>query len=152
MNKANPLERSHNDEDVEVFDPNTLRKNPDKERILDTIRDMSKAVETYQNSNPDKERILEAVRDMNNDFASVHGFDFSDNDLFEEPRLPEEGLRSRNFDQRNLCAYERENMKWSDWVSCLHARMGLPRWLTAATLSLGMAAQFLGLGVFALPY
>ena len=28
--------------------------------------------------------------------------------------------------------------KWSDWVSCLHLRMGLPRWLLAATVSLGV--------------
>ena len=28
--------------------------------------------------------------------------------------------------------------KWSDWVACLHARVGVPRWLTAATISLGI--------------
>ena len=27
---------------------------------------------------------------------------------------------------------------WSDWVSCLHAKVGVPRWLTAATISLGI--------------
>merc|ERR1711990_1016503 len=29
-------------------------------------------------------------------------------------------------------------LKWSDWVACLHARVGVPRWLTAATISLGI--------------
>ena len=27
---------------------------------------------------------------------------------------------------------------WSDWVACVHARLGVPRWLTAATISLGI--------------
>lgn len=27
---------------------------------------------------------------------------------------------------------------WSDWVSCLHSKVGVPRWLTAATISLGI--------------
>merc|ERR1712071_459913 len=30
------------------------------------------------------------------------------------------------------------HLKWSDWVACLHARVGVPRWLTAATISLGI--------------
>merc|ERR1719361_2847056 len=25
------------------------------------------------------------------------------------------------------------NLSWSDWVSCLHAKVGVPRWLTAPT-------------------
>merc|ERR1719308_160907 len=29
-------------------------------------------------------------------------------------------------------------LKWSDWVACLHAKVGVPRWLTAATISLGI--------------
>jgi len=31
-----------------------------------------------------------------------------------------------------------EHLKWSDWVACLHAKVGVPRWLTAATISLGI--------------
>jgi len=31
-----------------------------------------------------------------------------------------------------------KNLSWSDWVSCLHAKVGVPRWLTAATISLGI--------------
>merc|ERR1711983_309204 len=30
------------------------------------------------------------------------------------------------------------NLSWSDWVSCLHAKVGVPRWLTAATIALGI--------------
>merc|ERR1719385_564632 len=35
-----------------------------------------------------------------------------------------------------------DHLKWSDWVACLHARVGVPRWLTAATISLGIVFSF----------
>merc|ERR1719348_283600 len=36
----------------------------------------------------------------------------------------------------NTCSSR--HMKWSDWVACLHQKVGVPRWLTAATISLGI--------------
>merc|ERR1712215_221345 len=36
----------------------------------------------------------------------------------------------------NSCS--NHHLKWSDWVACLHAKVGVPRWLTAATISLGI--------------
>ncbi len=89
------------------------------------------------------------------DSMSVPAFDID----LDGPRLPQDGgLRTRMlgdgvynnnnnhkdkdseryFDRRAFCAGNGHNMKWSDWVSCLHLRMGLPRWLTAATISLGV--------------
>merc|ERR1719361_3377076 len=77
---------------------------------------------------------------------------------FQEPDLPylsvlrnsvEEKTRvlSEKILQRYRAMAEREyldnecssrNLSWSDWVSCLHAKVGVPRWLTAATISLGI--------------
>merc|ERR550532_1355482 len=77
---------------------------------------------------------------------------------FHEPDLPylsvlrnsvEEKTRelSEKILQRYRSMAEREyldnecssrNLSWSDWVSCLHAKVGVPRWLTAATISLGI--------------
>ncbi len=73
------------------------------------------------------------------DAFAIPGFDISS----DVPRLPEDGLRVRMQVVNNrehvglgdLCASAE---RWSDWVSCLHLRMGLPRWLTAATVSLGI--------------
>merc|ERR1740121_599469 len=31
-----------------------------------------------------------------------------------------------------------DNTKWSDWVACIHEKVGVPRWLTAARISLGI--------------
>merc|ERR1711936_489831 len=56
-------------------------------------------------------------------------------------------LLSQKFLQSYRSMAEREyldnecssrNLSWSDWVSCLHAKVGVPRWLTAATISLGI--------------
>lgn len=108
MNKMNPLDKG-----VEDFEPVEIRREPHGD----------------ESSN------------------SVHGFDFSDF-LDEKPRMSE-GLRPRNLDTRPHYGYKSrlemvcsetnpDKLKWSDWVSCLHHQMGLPRWLTAATISLGI--------------
>merc|ERR1719361_591835 len=64
------------------------------------------------------------------------------NNVEEEARL-----LSQKFLQSYRAMAEREyldnecssrNLSWSDWVSCLHAKVGVPRWLTAATISLGI--------------
>lgn len=44
--------------------------------------------------------------------------------------------REAGWGDDNTCSSR--HMKWSDWVACLHQRVGVPRWLTAATISLGI--------------
>lgn len=123
MSHANPLERFFNKDEVEVM------SHP-RERTLD------------QPKNPFKNSFIETLVGRNSDkpSATVHGFDY------DGPRLPEEGLKTghhgreyvRLVSREHICHQRRENMKWSDWVNCLHIRMGLPRWLTACTISLGI--------------
>jgi len=50
-------------------------------------------------------------------------------------------LNSRNHNNQqyvdnNSCSSE--HLRWSDWVGCVHVRLGVPRWLTAATIALGI--------------
>jgi len=49
-------------------------------------------------------------------------------------------LNSNNNDDQyvdnNSCSSE--HLRWSDWVGCVHVRLGVPRWLTAATIALGI--------------
>jgi len=45
-------------------------------------------------------------------------------------------LAEREYRDDTTC--NSDHLKWSDWVACLHARVGVPRWLTAATISLGI--------------
>jgi len=65
------------------------------------------------------------------------------NTVAENERLSQELLsqfqeyhRSRGWGDDNTCS--NHHMKWSDWVACLHQKTGIPRWLTAATISLGI--------------
>merc|ERR1712110_618071 len=51
----------------------------------------------------------------------------------EGPRLPETGLRSRN-----LCYSHSQDMKWSDWASCLHFKLGVPRWVMTTSICMGI--------------
>lgn len=128
MSEMNPLEKFFNNGMVEMFKPKIETKEneieaKDTEVIGDIAREVAKEVAEHENS-----------RD---DFSSVHGFDF------DGPRLPEEGLRTRLMfptarHVQLVCSQDSDNMKWSDWMTCLHIRMGLPRWLTAATISLGI--------------
>merc|ERR1719481_1257619 len=45
-------------------------------------------------------------------------------------------LAEEEYLDDNSCSSH--HLKWSDWVACLHAKVGVPRWLTAATISLGI--------------
>merc|ERR1712117_531029 len=88
----------------------------------------------------------------------VRGLEVKEAEAEELPQLPylsvlrgEASQEARDWSERLLASYrelaEREyldtecshhNLSWSDWVSCLHAKVGVPRWLTAATISLGI--------------
>merc|ERR1719347_1038948 len=67
------------------------------------------------------------------------------NTVAENERLSQQLLRqfqelhraqSLGWSDDNTCSSH--HMRWSDWVACLHAQTGIPRWLTAATISLGI--------------
>merc|ERR1712117_17294 len=88
----------------------------------------------------------------------VRGLEEKEIEAEELPQLPylsvlrgDASQEARDWSERLLASYrelaEREyldtecshhNLSWSDWVSCLHAKVGVPRWLTAATISLGI--------------
>eukprot|EP00094_Tigriopus_californicus_P009524 TCALIF_09182-PA protein Name:"Similar to Tmem59 Transmembrane protein 59 (Mus musculus)" AED:0.04 eAED:0.04 QI:143/0.66/0.57/1/1/1/7/536/466 len=132
MNKMNPMDMSNNlDDDVEVFEPKTKEVH-DEQEAEDV--DRANIVAEIQNDHKifDFDIFNRKPSNYKDDSSFVHGFDFKQ---FEEPRMSS-GLRPYHGELR--CLEDSETMKWSDWVSCLHMRMGLPRWLTAATISLGI--------------
>jgi len=45
-------------------------------------------------------------------------------------------LHKNQYVDNNSCSSE--HLRWSDWVGCVHVRLGVPRWLTAATIALGI--------------
>lgn len=157
--RHNPLERYFDSSDVDVIDKKVDDTNaemwpeigsseePSFEEDFFAKSDSSSSEEPESINNEIRDLIADRVRESEaierdaNRLASatVRGYDFD----VEGPRLPEEGLRSaiqqhvmRILRRQDVCG--RDDSSWSEWVSCLHLRMGLPRWLTAVTLSLGV--------------
>jgi len=113
----NPLEKYFDpSEDVEIFKPISGGSTDFDEREHQVLKD--------------GERILDQV--------------FDDMELQRDgPNLPEDGLRPRFRDPRYYKEYicsqpNKENMRWADWVSCQHIRLGLPSGLTCGLISLGI--------------
>jgi len=160
--RHNPLERYFDSSEVDVIDNKVDDSATEKEQSSEVKEEPSFEEDFFSTSsdsvssssseeprsidNEIRDLIAERVREseaIERDAsrlasATVHGYDFESG-----PRLPEEGLRSgirehvmRILRRQEICG--RDDTTWSEWVSCLHLRMGLPRWLTAVTLSLGV--------------
>merc|ERR1712210_348119 len=85
-------------------------------------------------TNPLEEQNMDDNRQTNPNLLNIEPiFHTMDRKLVEGPRLPETGLRSRN-----LCYSHSQDMKWSDWASCLHLKLGVPRWLMTTSICMGI--------------
>jgi len=159
MDHHNPLENFLKNDDVEIIDPfksvsqkeedkeENIKKNPQHDQAFD-IQVFGPFVSHGINLDNSEESGENTI---------IPGFSFDDWGI--GPKLPESGLKSRplpvfhevgdnNLGQlhivvgdrnyEDVCAQDSRQMKWSDWVSCLHTRLGLPRWLMAATVCLGI--------------
>lgn len=124
IERGNPLDESFDKKDVELFDPlqasNKQKTEVEVENIIAPI-------------------LNEIGRDM---VQSRRDIVYGNNVLVvEEPHLPESGLKSRPnpyYYAHDICRQDSHKMKWADWVSCLHLRLGMPRWFMTATLCLGI--------------
>jgi len=158
MAQRNPLEQFFKSEDVEMIDPLKLgsqkeeekEENKKKKQEIDGSFDIE-VLGPFISDGFKADSSAEESRERN------IGFNFDDWSF--GPKLPETGLKTRplpafekvddkNFGRFNIvvddrqyidvCTQESHKMKWSDWISCLHTRLGLPRWLMAATVCLGI--------------
>merc|ERR1719446_1508784 len=140
LNHANPMDSHFDIEDVEMIPLDNNKVDSEVVEIIEAAPVMD--VRGLEEQEPVKEE--EAVTEVK--------------EAEELPQLPylsvlrgEASQEARDWSERLLASYrelaEREyldtecshhNLSWSDWVSCLHAKVGVPRWLTAATISLGI--------------
>jgi hypothetical protein len=159
MEQRNPLENFFKQDDVEMIDPfklsNQNEEDKEENKKQNTKDDRSFDIEVLGPFIPDGFKDANSKESGEND--KIPGFNFDDWTI--GPKLPETGLRSRplpifndvrdnNLGRFNIvvgdrkyediCSQDSHQMKWSDWVSCLHTRLGLPRWLMAATVCLGI--------------
>jgi len=128
MDRRNPLDDQAEPRDVEIFDPVPNQKN---EIWNDIDQELAKIVRSdEEESRKEKEFVEPILKEIDESIAkhAIYG-----NEPWDGPRLPEHGLRSRD-----MCHMDSKLMKWSDWVSCLHRKLNMPRWLMTSTLCLGI--------------
>merc|ERR1719422_1716114 len=149
LEHSNPMDSHFNSEDVEVFEVDSNKKTSEPLVFAEPIEEKVEAapvmdVRGLEEQEPIKEEKVEPHK------GSVEEFTVKDlpylsvlrNNVEEDARDWSEKILAR---YRSLAEQEyldnecsSRNLSWSDWVSCLHAKVGVPRWLTAATISLGI--------------
>merc|ERR1719264_302835 len=132
LDHANPMDRHFDSADVEM---------------IPTVAEMEKAapvmdVRGLEDQQPEKTSqepvvTVEEFQEPDLPYLSVLR-----NSVEERTRVLSEKIlqRYRSMAEREYLDNEcsSRNLSWSDWVSCLHAKVGVPRWPTAATISLGI--------------
>jgi len=110
LKHKNPMDTGVNFDQVELIDPYELVK----EQQIKEARNMLEKTELLEPvsnhvNEADEEALIDLQESFNRDFVSSKRYSCS-------------GV----------------NTAWSDWVACLHQKVGIPRWLTAATIALGI--------------
>merc|ERR1712128_332028 len=145
LEHANPMDTHFNSNDVEVFhdeDEDVVKTNDaevtevesekvEKEPVMD--------VRGLEEQEPELPK-LESVEDFSAKeypFLSVLRNTVEENERISQQILSKyRSMAEEEYLDDNSCSSH--HLKWSDWVACLHAKVGVPRWLTAATISLGI--------------
>merc|ERR1719513_122625 len=148
LEHANPMDTHFNSNDVEVFhdkDEDVAKngesaiteaesKKVEEEPVMDV-----RGLEDQEPELPKAEDV-QTVEDFGAKeypFLSVLRNTVEDNERISQQILSKyRAMAEEEYLDDNSCSSH--HLKWSDWVACLHAKVGVPRWLTAATISLGI--------------
>jgi len=135
LEHENPMDTHFDSNDVEMIQTDADVKEVEKAPVMDV-----RGLEEQEPVETDVKPLVsvEEFHEAELPYLSVLRNSFDE----EEARLlSEKFLQSyRSMAEREYLDNEcsSRNLSWSDWVSCLHAKVGVPRWLTAATISLGI--------------
>merc|ERR1719290_644310 len=148
LEHANPMDTHFNSNDVEVFHD----KDEDVAKISesDITEAQSEKIATepvmdvrgLEEQEPElpKAEVVKSVEDFGAKeypFLSVLRNTVEENERISQQILSKyRAMAEEEYLDDNSCSSH--HLKWSDWVACLHAKVGVPRWLTAATISLGI--------------
>merc|ERR1719397_514931 len=147
LEHENPMDVHFNSNDVEVFHPEdkpiesavkaTEAEKQEEEIASEPVMDVW-AVEEEENKEPEL-KAGESVefQPKSLPFLAVLRNTVEENERMSQ-QLPQRYRTLAEQEYRDDYTCNSDHLKWSDWVACLHARVGVPRWLTAATISLGI--------------
>lgn len=135
----NPMDSSFDEDDVEIFKPLDNSQNSleslESQNSLEPISSLEESLDSLSAPVPQVKEDPE--EESVNPFLSVIR-----NSIEEGEKLKEEFINKyRSFkdsEYTDTSTCNSENLRWSDWVACVHIRLGAPRWLTAATIALGI--------------
>jgi len=151
LEHANPMDTQFNSNDVEVFhaeDDEDVEKSHEPEIAEEKIEKIDdepvmdvRGLEEQEPKVPKVELpVVESVEDFSAKeypFLSVLRNTVEENERISQQILSKyRSMAEEEYLDDNSCS--NHHLKWSDWVACLHAKVGVPRWLTAATISLGI--------------
>jgi len=147
LEHANPMDTHFNSNDVEIFhDEDSKNEDEDVKNKDEDIK--SEKVETepvmdVRNLEEQEPKSLPQVLSVEDFSAKEYPFlSVLRNTVEENERISQQilskyrSMAESEYLDDNSCSSH--HLKWSDWVACLHAKVGVPRWLTAATISLGI--------------
>merc|ERR1740137_327814 len=148
LEHANPMDTHFNSNDVEVFhdEDEDITRNSDaevteveSEKVAEEPVMDVRGLEEQEPALP-KAQVMESVEDFGAKeypFLSVLRNTVEENERISQQILSKyRAMAEEEYLDDNSCSSH--HLKWSDWVACLHAKVGVPRWLTAATISLGI--------------
>jgi len=138
LDHKNPMDTEMHEDDVELIDPEIGVEIDAKKEVEKIMKEIDNDVFINDIEKSDNKKKMEDLEDFR--------------EFFEENVLGMEDREGRNNGFEIAGNYRRgmsgphrisitcsgENTKWSDWVACIHEKVGVPRWLTAATISLGI--------------
>jgi len=149
LEHENPMDVHFNSNDVEVFHTEdkpaetevkaTEDIEAENEIASEPVMDVWAVEEENEVSNEPELKAGESVefQPKNLPFLAVLRNTVEENERMSEQLLQRyRTLAEQEYRDDYTC--NSDHLKWSDWVACLHARVGVPRWLTAATISLGI--------------
>merc|ERR1712168_1690585 len=150
LEHANPMDVHFNSNDVEVFHTEDKptesavkasgeAEKQEEEIASEPVMDVWAVEEDSEASKEPELKAGESVefQPKNLPFLAVLRNTVEENERMSEQLLQRyRTLAEQEYRDDYTC--NSDHLKWSDWVACLHARVGVPRWLTAATISLGI--------------
>merc|ERR1711970_1318008 len=148
LEHANPMDTHFNSNDVEVFHDEDEDVGNNNEPEIAEIESEKVATEPVmdvrglEEQEPElpKAEVVESVEDFGAKeypFLSVLRNTVEENERISQQILSKyRAMAEEEYLDDNSCSSH--HLEWSDWVACLHAKVGVPRWLTAATISLGI--------------